>query len=41
MGMNKLYGIGNPHEEPGLMYTVDEKEIKNPKKKESLYGNDK
>ena len=36
-----IYGIGNPHEEPGLMYTVDEKEIKNPKKKESLYGNDK
>src|SRR3989344_6040977 len=36
-----IYGIGNPHEEPGLMYTVDEKEIKNPKKKESLYGGDK
>ncbi|MDP2673258.1 MAG: hypothetical protein Q8O84_05595 [Nanoarchaeota archaeon] len=35
-----IYGIGNPHEEPGLMYTVDEKEIKDPKKKESLYGDD-
>ncbi|MBI2004375.1 PD40 domain-containing protein [Candidatus Pacearchaeota archaeon] len=35
-----IYGIGNPHKEPGLMYTVDEK-IRDPKKKESLYGDDK